>query len=51
MEFLEYFNTAGKDLRAELSAKKDLTPELEAKLTELLKAFNNVTQTGKTAAK
>jgi F-type H+-transporting ATPase subunit alpha len=46
-EFLEYFNTAGKDLKAELIAKKELTPELENKLVELLKAFANVAQIGK----
>ncbi|HVT81699.1 MAG TPA: F0F1 ATP synthase subunit alpha [Phycisphaerae bacterium] len=49
-EFLEYVNTAGTELKGELSAKKDLTPELEAKLVEFIKKFNTVTQVGKKVA-
>jgi F-type H+-transporting ATPase subunit alpha len=46
-EFLEYANTSGAELKKELQAKKDLTPEIEAKLVELIKSFNNVTTVGK----
>ena len=49
-EFLEYASTSGADFRKELKEKKDLTPELEAKLVELIKKFNGVTQVGKKAA-
>jgi F-type H+-transporting ATPase subunit alpha len=49
-DFLEYVNTTATDLKAELSAKKDLTPEIEAKLVEVIKKFNGVTQVGKKTA-
>jgi len=39
-EFLEYANTSGAEFRKELAAKRDLTPDLEAKLLDLLKRFN-----------
>jgi F-type H+-transporting ATPase subunit alpha len=48
-EFLEYFNTSGSALRAEMVSKKDLTPEIEAKLVDTIKQFNSTTQVGKTA--
>ena len=47
---LEYTRHRGSELKKELQAKKDLTPELEAKLVELIKKFNSVTQVGKKAA-
>ncbi|MCL2646774.1 MAG: F0F1 ATP synthase subunit alpha [Phycisphaerales bacterium] len=47
-DFLEYLNTSAIDLKKELATKKDLTPELEAKLVELIKRFNDMTQLGKT---
>src|SRR6185436_11651056 len=49
-EFLEYVNTSASDVKAELVAKKDLTPEMEAKLVEVIKKFNTITQVGKKAA-
>jgi F-type H+/Na+-transporting ATPase subunit alpha len=49
-EFLEYVNTAGAELKKELAAKKELTPEIEAKLVDLIKNFNNVTTVGKKGA-
>ena len=49
-DFLEYMNTTAGDLKKELAAKKDLTPELEAKLVEVIKKFNGITQIGKKAA-
>ena len=49
-EFLEYVNTTAADLKKELQAKKDLTPEIEAKLVEVIKKFLNVTQIGKKKA-
>jgi len=49
-EFLEYASTSGSEFRKELKEKKDLTPELEAQLVELIKRFNGVTQVGKKAA-
>ncbi len=38
------------DLKNELAAKKELTPEIEAKLVDVIKKFNGVTQVGKKAA-
>ncbi|HVS71748.1 MAG TPA: F0F1 ATP synthase subunit alpha [Phycisphaerae bacterium] len=49
-EFLEYAHNTASDLVKELAAKKDLTPEIEAKLVEVIKKFNTVTQVGKKAA-
>jgi F-type H+-transporting ATPase subunit alpha len=46
-EYLEYVNTAGAAIKQELAAKKDLTAEIETKLQDLMKQFNNVTQIGK----
>jgi F-type H+-transporting ATPase subunit alpha len=49
-EFLEYFHTSAADLQNELKAKKELTPEIEQKLVEVIKRFNSVTQVGKKGA-
>jgi F-type H+-transporting ATPase subunit alpha len=46
-DFLEYVQVSANDLRNELKEKKDLTPELEAKLVEALNKFNTLTQIGK----
>ncbi len=46
-DYLEYANSAGSAIKAELTAKRDLTPDIEAKLQDLMKQFNNVTQIGK----
>ncbi len=48
-EFLEYINTAGAEVRKQLAEVKDLTPEIEAKIQELLKRFANVTTVGRGA--
>ncbi|HVX84804.1 MAG TPA: F0F1 ATP synthase subunit alpha [Phycisphaerae bacterium] len=49
-EFLEYAHNTASDLVKELTAKKDLTPEIEAKLVEVIKKFNGITQVGKKGA-
>jgi F-type H+-transporting ATPase subunit alpha len=49
-DFLEYVNTTATDLKAELASKKDLTAEIEAKLVDVIKKFNGVTQLGKKTA-
>jgi len=49
-EFLEYMHNTAGDLVKELQSKKELTPEIEAKLVEVIKKFNSVTQVGKKAA-
>jgi F-type H+-transporting ATPase subunit alpha len=46
-EYLEYVNTAGAAIKQELTAKKDLTADIETKIQDLMKQFNNVTQIGK----
>jgi F-type H+-transporting ATPase subunit alpha len=48
-EFLEYFHTSASDLQTEMQSKKELTPEIEQKLVDVIKKFNNVTQVGKKA--
>jgi len=48
-DFLEYVHNTAGDLVKELQAKKDLTPEIEAKLVEVIKKFNSVTTVGKKA--
>ncbi len=42
-DFLEYAHTSGAELRKEIAEKKELTPEIEAKLQELIKTFNGMT--------
>jgi F-type H+/Na+-transporting ATPase subunit alpha len=49
-EFLEYANSAGTALKQLLQAKKELTPEIEAQLVDLIKKFNTVTPIGKQPA-
>jgi F-type H+-transporting ATPase subunit alpha len=49
-DFLEYMSTAGSDVRKELSAKRDLSPDIEAKLVESIKKFASTTQVGKKGA-
>jgi F-type H+-transporting ATPase subunit alpha len=49
-EFLEYANNTAGDFKKELGAKKELTAEIEAKLVEVIKNFNGITQIGKKAA-
>jgi F-type H+-transporting ATPase subunit alpha len=49
-EFLEYVHNTASDLVKELSDKKDLTPDIEGKLVEVIKKFNSVTQVGKKGA-
>jgi F-type H+/Na+-transporting ATPase subunit alpha len=49
-EFLEYVNTAGAALKKELQDKKELTADIEAKLIDLVKKFNSITQVGKKSA-
>jgi len=49
-DFLEYVSTAAAEFRKTLQEKKELTAELEAKLVEVLKQFNGLTQLGKQAA-
>ncbi|MEI8196849.1 MAG: F0F1 ATP synthase subunit alpha, partial [Phycisphaerae bacterium] len=49
-DFLEYVNTSGAEIKKELAAKKELTPDLETKLQNLMKQFNSVTQLGKKTA-
>ncbi|HUO10157.1 MAG TPA: F0F1 ATP synthase subunit alpha [Phycisphaerae bacterium] len=46
-EFLEYVRTTAPELVKELTAKKDLTAEIEAKLQEVIKKFASVTTVGK----
>jgi F-type H+/Na+-transporting ATPase subunit alpha len=46
-DYLEYANTAGAAIKQELAAKKELTPEIETKLQDLMKKFNSVTLIGK----
>jgi F-type H+-transporting ATPase subunit alpha len=46
-EFLEYVHNTAGELVKEVSAKKELTPEIEAKLVEVIKRFNSQTQVGK----
>jgi len=46
-ELTEYFTNSAADLKKEIAAKKDLTPEIEAKIVEVLKKFQNVTTLGK----
>jgi len=46
-DYLEYAKTAGAAIREELIAKRELTPDLETKVQDLMKKFNNVTQIGK----
>lgn len=40
--FLEFAATSGADFRKELSEKKELTPEIETKLQDLIKRFNSM---------
>jgi len=47
--FLEYVNTSAAEFKAELSAKKELTAELETKLQDVLKRFASVNTIGKKA--
>ena len=49
-EFLEYANTSGAALKKLLQATKELTPEIEAQLVDLIKKFNAVTTIGKEIA-
>jgi F-type H+-transporting ATPase subunit alpha len=49
-EFLEYFHTSASELQNELKSKKDLTPEIEQKLVDVIKKFNTVTTVGKKVA-
>jgi F-type H+-transporting ATPase subunit alpha len=46
-DFLEYANTAGSVLKAALQAKKELTPDLETQLVDLIKKFNATSTIGK----
>ncbi len=45
--FLEYFSTSAAELRTEMQKKKDLTPEIEAKLNETIQRFIASTTIGK----
>jgi F-type H+-transporting ATPase subunit alpha len=49
-DFLEYVHNTAGDLVKELQTKKDLTPEIEAKLVDVIKKFNAQTQVGKKGA-
>jgi F-type H+/Na+-transporting ATPase subunit alpha len=49
-EFLEYVNSSGAALKKLLQATKELTPEIEAQLVDLIKKFNAVTTIGKELA-
>ncbi len=40
-DFLDYFASTGASVREEISTRKELTPELEAKLLATIKAFCN----------
>jgi F-type H+/Na+-transporting ATPase subunit alpha len=46
-EFQDYWKASGSAVRDELIKTKDLTPELEAKLVEVIKNFSNVTTLNK----
>jgi F-type H+-transporting ATPase subunit alpha len=48
-EFLEYFHTSASELQNEMKSKRDLSPEIEQKLVDVIKKFNSVTQVGKKA--
>jgi F-type H+/Na+-transporting ATPase subunit alpha len=48
--FLEYAHTSGQDVVKDLTAKKDLTADVETKLAELLKRFNQTTDFAKKPA-
>ncbi len=41
-DFLDFWNASGAAVRTELSQQRELTPELEAKVVEVIKNFSNV---------
>ena len=41
-DFLDFWNASGAAVRTELMQKRELTPELEAKVVEVIKNFSNV---------
>ncbi len=41
-DFLDFWNASGAAVRTELAQKRELTPELEAKVVEVIKNFSNV---------
>jgi F-type H+-transporting ATPase subunit alpha len=46
-DFVEYFNSSGAATRSELARTRELTPQLEAQLVEVIKHFSNVTTLNK----
>ena len=41
-DFLDFWNASGSAVRAELLQKRELTPELETKIVDVIKNFSNV---------